>query len=219
MGLGLRTGRGFLDAASRTRSTAYNPAKIYLYSITPKWGGSVRQMESFIEESRRSPMSDKDKARLESNTTPTSASTASGQRYMSSSEHYLKAYQLQNDAKWLYRSGKSAMDGGFKDLALSRFNELIEAHPKYERGYTQRGFLYETNYKNNEKASRTIWSLPTWEAAGHESYRLVVHDRQVCRLGLRQGGDMAEPRGRKTKPDRDRNLRNLEKLRRADHAK
>ncbi len=153
MGLGLGAGRSFLDAALKLDGEAYYPRFDYLNSITPKWGGSVRQMESFIEESRRSPMSDKDKVRLEVEHHSFLAQQAFwDKQYISASEHYLKAYQLLNDAKWLYWSGKSALDGGFKELAFSRFNELIEAHPKYEWGYNQRGLLYEEHLKNDEKA-------------------------------------------------------------------
>jgi hypothetical protein len=221
MGLGLHTGRGLLDAALELDPQAYNPRYIYLYSITPKWGGSVRQMESFIEDSRRSPMSDKDKARLEVQHHSHLGEQASWDKeYMFSSEHYLKAYQLQNDAKWLYRSGKSAMDGGFKDLAFSRFNELIKAHPKYEVGYTQRGFLYETNYKNDEKAFEdylvaadlgSSWAqnrIGWWYMTG----KYVALDYDKAELWLNR----AAAQKNQTAIE---NLRNLEKLRRAGRAK
>jgi len=221
MGLG-RTGRGFLDEALKLDQQAYNPRFNYLYSITPKWGGSARQMESFIEECRSSPMSDKDKARLEAQLHSYLGEQASWDReYVSASEHYLKAYQIQKDAKWLYRSGKSAKDGGFKELALSRFSELIEEHPKYELGYTQRGDLYETSYKNDEKAFKDYlvaadlgnsWAqnrIGWWYMTG----KYIALDYDKAELYLNR----AAAQKNQTAIE---NLRNLEKLRkRADRAK
>jgi len=112
------------------------------------------------------------------------------------------------------------MDGGLKDLALSRFNELIEAHPKYERGYTQRGFLYETNYKNNEKAFEdylvaadlgSSWAqnrIGWWYMTG----KYVALDYDKAEIWLNRAAA-------KKNQTAIENLRNLEKLRRADHAK
>ena len=112
------------------------------------------------------------------------------------------------------------MDGGFKDLALSRFNELIKAHPKYERGYTQRGFLYETNYKNDEKAFEdylvaadlgSSWAqnrIGWWYMAG----KYVALDYDKAELWLNR----AAAQKNQTAIE---NLRNLEKLRRAGRAK
>jgi len=221
MGLG-RSGRGFLDEALKLDQQAYNPRFNYLYSITPKWGGSARQMESFIEECRSSPMSDRDKARLEAQLHSYLGEQASWDReYVSASEHYLKAYQIEKDAKWLYRSGKSAKDGGFKELALSRFSELIEEHPKYEFGYTQRGDLYETSYKNDEKAFEDYlvaadlgnsWAqnrIGWWYMTG----KYIPKDYDKAELYLNR----AAAQKNQTAIE---NLRNLEKLRkRADRAK
>ena len=221
MGLG-RTGRGFLDEALKLDGEAFNPRFAYLYSITPKWGGSVQQMESFIEESRRSPMSDRNKTRLEVEHYVFLGQQAwSDKEYMSASEHYLKAYQLLNDVRWLYWSARSAEDGGFRETAFSRFNDLIEAHPKYEWGYTRRGFLYENDLKDDEKAFKDYltaadlgnsWAqnrLGWWYMTG----KYVPLDYDKAELYLNR----AAAQKNQTAIE---NLRNLEKLRkRADRAK
>src|SRR5258708_39120711 len=104
-------------------------------------------MESFIEECRSSPMSDKDKARLEAQLHSYLGEQASWDReYVSASEHYLTAYQIEKAAKGLYRSGESAKDGGVKELPLSRLSQLIERHTKNELRHTQRGDVNESNY-------------------------------------------------------------------------
>ena len=153
LGLGLRTGRGFLDEALKLDPQAYYPRRAYLQSVTPKWGGSAQLMEVFLEECARSPMSEKNKVRIEVELHSYLAQQASWDKECTSAtEHYRKAYQLENDAKWLYWSARSALDGGFTELAFSQFDELVRAHPKYEWGYTRRGLLYERNFKNDEKA-------------------------------------------------------------------
>ncbi len=153
MGLGFGGGRGFLDAALKLDPEAYYPRDAYLYAITPRWGGSIRQMEVFVEECRRSALSDKNKSRLEGKHHSYLAQQAWWDKeFITASEHYLKAYRFHNEAKSLYWSGRAAMEGSSKDLAFERFDELIRVHPKYEDGYIQRGFLYETHFKNDEKA-------------------------------------------------------------------
>ena len=149
----LRAERAFLDEALKLDAAAYYPRDAYLKSITPKRGGSVLLIQDFLEECKRSPMSDENKIRIEVACLVYLANQSSSDKnYRAASEQYLRAYQLRSDANYLYWAAKSAVDGGFTELALSQFDELLKAHPNYLYGYAQRGYLYENNFKNYEKA-------------------------------------------------------------------
>jgi len=153
MALGLPSTRGLLDAALKLDPEAYFPRSDYLEAITPKWGGSTSQMDAFLEECKRSPMSDADKTRLEARYhLSLGGHEYMAKRYLAASGHYEKAYQLGKNPNDLYWSAKSMVDGGYKGQALTTFTELVNAHPQYQRGYTGRGYLYEKEFKNDEKA-------------------------------------------------------------------
>ena len=153
MGLGLDAGRGLLDEALKIDPQAYYPRIQYQYALTPKWGGSAILMEEFLKECQNSPTSAKNKKRLETLHYELLGEDGKYEKnYRQASDYYLKAYQHGDDPELLYWSGQSAFDGSFHDLALLRFDALIKAHPKYEYGYTKRGYLYEVHFKNDKKA-------------------------------------------------------------------
>lgn len=50
-------GRGFLDRAIALDATTFIPRASYMYNLQTRWGGSLEQMQSFLEESRQFPLS------------------------------------------------------------------------------------------------------------------------------------------------------------------
>jgi len=155
MGLGLDADRGLLNEALKLDPQAFYPRVEYQYSLTPKWGGSIPKMEAFLKECQSSPLSAKNRAQIEvRHYTLLGEQDKFDKNYRKASDDYLKAYRHGNgeDPEPLYWSGQSAFDGSFYELALQRLDELIEAHPKYEYGYTKRGYLYESHFKNDKKA-------------------------------------------------------------------
>lgn len=220
MGLGLGAERGFLDEALKLDAEAYYPRHAYLEAITPKWGGSERLMQAFLEECKGSPMSNENKVRIEVQYHSYLAQQASwNKEYMSASKHYLRAYQLQNDAKWLYWSARSALDGGFIELAFLQFDDLVKAHPKYEWGYTRRGLLYENYYKNDEMAFKDY--LQAAELGNSWAQNRVGWWYMTGKY-VRLDYDKAESYLRRAAAQNDRtaiaNLKNLDKLRKATNA-
>jgi TPR repeat protein len=153
MGLGLGAERGLLDAALKLDPAAYHPREAYLQSLMPNWGGSVSKMNAFLDECKSSRLNDKDKTRIEGVYYSILAGQAwSEKEYEAASEDYVRAYEASKDPGWLYWSGKAALEAGLKQLAFERFDRLIQAHPQYQWGYTQRGYLYETLLNDNAKA-------------------------------------------------------------------
>lgn len=146
-------GRGLLNAALKLDPKAYYPRYEYLNMITPKWGGSVEIMAAFIDESRKSQMDEKLKKRLDGEYYSYLAQQAKfDQEYKVASDYYLKAYRSTKNPDMLYYSSKNALDGSEFEIAFSRADELVSAHPKYVYGYEQRGYLYETYSKKESKA-------------------------------------------------------------------
>ena len=152
-GLSLEKEREFLDEALKIDPKAFYPRSEYLSAITPKWGGNNDLMAEFINASKKSQMNAKLMNRLESDY----YSYLAEQSYLdkdfkTSSAYYLKSYMAYKRPGTLYKSGRAANDGGFKDLAFSLFDELAKKHTKYPTGFTERGYLYESYFKDYDKA-------------------------------------------------------------------
>ena len=151
--LNLNSERKLLDAALKLDQKAYNLRSAYLNSITPKWGGNDKLMKEFMDENNKSPLSDYVKKILVSEYYYYLAEQEGLNRnYKSASDLYLNAYKASNSPGYLRASGNLAFDGGFKELAFQRFDELVKAHHKYTLGYIRRGYVYETELNNYELA-------------------------------------------------------------------
>lgn len=220
-GLKHDSARSLLDAALKLDPKAYYPRDAYLLTITPKWGGSELLMSKFIKQCKSSSMSDKNKAHIEGMQYYYLAEQAWWRKdYKTSSELYLKAYRFHNNPDWLEWSGRSAVDGGFKDMAFQRFDELIKLHPTYAYGFSYRGFLYETYVKNDEKAFKDYvvasnlgsdWAqnrVGWWYMTG----KYVAKDFDKAEAYLRRSADQHN----KTAIE---NLVNLDKLRKRPNSK
>ena len=151
--LSLGKERELLDAAIRIDPYAYYPRAEYLGSIIPKWGGSKSLMSEFIDASKKSQLDAKLMSRLESLYYYHLAEQASRDReYRVSSDYYLKSYRINGTPSVLKDSAKAAKDGGLAELAFSLYDELARKHPKYEHGFSNRGYLYEVYFKDYDKA-------------------------------------------------------------------
>lgn len=152
-GIGGGNERDLLDAALKLDPKALYPRFEFLVSIVPKWGGSKELMTSFIDESKQSPMSAKNKNHLEVMYFDLMADDALLEKdYLSASIYFNKSYQLNNLPNKLESSAQAAQSGEFFDLAFARFNLLVIAHPLYLYGYQQRGYLYEIHLKDIDSA-------------------------------------------------------------------
>ncbi|MBI3384481.1 MAG: DUF4034 domain-containing protein [Aquabacterium sp.] len=152
-GANLDDARRLLDKALKIDPQAYGPRMEYQIMLTPKWGGSVDLLESFAKECNQSAMSKKNKERIEARHHAYVAEAAQLERdYKRASDEYFKAYEIEREPRRLLQSGQSAQDGSLMDLAFQRFDALVKAHPQYPFGYNKRGGMYESQFKNDEKA-------------------------------------------------------------------
>ena len=152
-GLGLDDERDWLDAALKLDPKAYNPRFEYMDSIAPKWGGDEDLMAEFLEESNKSPMSDKHKKIIEGKYFYLLGEQAKfGKDWKTAADNFYKYYLTNKNPANLQMSGQSLFDGDFKDLAFQRFDQLVKDHPEYPYGYELRAYLYEFHFKNIEKA-------------------------------------------------------------------
>lgn len=152
-GLSLGIERNLLDAALKLDPKAYEPRSEYIDAITPKWGGDEGLMARFLEESNKSPMSDKNKKGIEGKYYNSMAQQAkSDKNYKTASDYYYKYYLTNKEPSALQSSGQAALDGDFKDLAFERFDQLAKEYTKYPYGFELRGYIYEIHFKDNVKA-------------------------------------------------------------------
>lgn len=153
-GLSLDDERDLLDAALKLDPKAMGPRFEYLDSITPKWGGSKRLMARFLEESNKSPMSDKHKKIIEGKYYYSLGEQAKFQKdWRPAADNFYKYYLTNKNPANLQMSGQALLDGDFKELAFERFDQLAKEHPQYAYGFELRGYLYEFHFKNIEKAT------------------------------------------------------------------
>jgi TolA-binding protein len=152
-GLSLGTERDLLDAALKLDPKAYEVRSDYFDAITPRWGGDEEMMASFLDESNKSPMSDKNKKKFEGVYYYAMAQQARLEKdYKAGSDYFYKYYLTNKIPSVLQWSGQVASDGDFKDLAFVRFNQLATEYPAYPYGFELRGILYETHLKDIKKA-------------------------------------------------------------------
>ncbi len=152
-GLGLDDERDMLDEALKLDPKAMDPRFEYLNSITPKWGGSKRLMAQFLEESNKSPMSDKNKKIIEGKYYYSLGEQAKLEKdWRTAADNFYKYYLTNKNPANLQMSGQALLDGDFKELAFERFDQLAKEHPQYAYGFELRGYLYELHFKNIEKA-------------------------------------------------------------------
>lgn len=153
LGLGPDSSRRRLDEALKIDPRAFLPRLEYQTTLTPKWHGSVRLMEKFLTECKKSLMSTNNKERIEAKHHFYLGEKAQLDKdYKKASNQYFEAYRHDNDPYMLFQSGQAALDGSLYDLSFQRFDGLVRLHPKYPYGYNKRGWIYEDHFKNDEKA-------------------------------------------------------------------
>jgi len=152
-GLGNGNEHDMIDKALKVDPRAYDARTEYMDAIRPRWGGSESQMAKFLEECNKSPMSDKDKKRIEGIYYSDLAEEARFEKnYKAGSDYYYKYYLTNKQPNVLLWSAEVALDGKFQDLAMQRLNELDKVHPTYPFGFELRAQLYEYHYKDIKKA-------------------------------------------------------------------
>lgn len=152
-GLGLGNERDMLDKALKLDPKAFDARSEYYDAITPRWGGSKKEMASFLDESNKSQMSDKDKKRIEGIYYYDLAQQARLEKdYKAGSDYFYKYYLTKKDPNILLWSVQDAIDGKLQELAMERLNELNKEYPTYPFGFELRAQLYEYHYKDIKKA-------------------------------------------------------------------
>ncbi len=153
MGFGHGADRKLLDAALALDPKAVAPRDAYFFALTPKWGGSLEAMTSFMDECEQAPIEAKYKKGLSLRYLANVADIAHTARdFKAASEIYLRAYHLAHSSDLLRWSAIEAKSAGDLDLAFARYDELAKTFPKVVYGFTQRGYLYETYLKNDAMA-------------------------------------------------------------------
>lgn len=154
-GMGNGNERDMLDKALKLDPKAYDARSEYFDSIMPRWGGSKREMASFLEECNKSQMSDKDKKRIEGIYYYDMAQEARLEKdYKAGSDYFYKYYLTNNAPNIMLWSVQVAIDGKLQDLAIERLNQLANDHPTFPYGFELRGRLQEYHYKNIKKANQ-----------------------------------------------------------------
>lgn len=154
-GMGNGNARDMLDQALTLDPKAFNARSEYIESIMPRWGGSKREMASFLEESNKSQMSDKDKKRIEGVYYYQMAQEARLEKdYKAGSDYFYKYYLIYKQPNVLLWSVEIAIDGNLKDLAMERLSELDKVYPTYPYGFELRGQLEEYHHKDIKKANQ-----------------------------------------------------------------
>lgn len=142
-----------LDKALQLDPKAYDVRREYFDSIQPRWGGSLKEMADYVEECNKSPMSDKNKKRIESIYYYELAQRARREHDpRTGSDYFYKDYLASRQPNILLWSAQVALEGKFHDLAMQRLNELNKTHPDYPPGFELRAQLYEYHYKDMAKA-------------------------------------------------------------------
>jgi hypothetical protein len=154
-GLGLGNERDTLNKALKLDPKAFDARSEYYDAITPRWGGSEREMASFLEECNKSQMSGKDKKRIEGIHYYDLAQEARLEKnYKAGSDYFYKYYLSDKKPNVLLWSVQGAIDGKLQDLAIERLNELNKEYPTYPFGFELRAQLYEYHYKDIKKATQ-----------------------------------------------------------------
>jgi hypothetical protein len=152
-GLSLGNERDMLDKALKLDPKAFKARAEYYDAITPRWGGSEREMAVFLEDCNKSQMSDKDKKRIEGIYYYDLAQQARLEKnYKAGSDYFYKYYLTDRNPNVLLWSVQGALDGKLQELAMQRLNELNRVHPSYPFGFEMRAQLYEYHYKDIKKA-------------------------------------------------------------------
>jgi tetratricopeptide (TPR) repeat protein len=146
--------RDWLDAAFRADPLATSPGYNYLFLITPKWGGDFKSMDELVEEIKASAWPDIEKRQFEARALIYKGEYARGEeKYAEAIYHYKKSYALypKNNAS-IHGAISAAISGKIYDGALELLNEAIMADPKDRWALNKRGYLFETQIKDNGKA-------------------------------------------------------------------
>ena len=152
-GLSLGNEREMLDKALNLDPKVFNARSEYFDAITPRWGGSEREMASFLDESNKSQMSAKDKKRVEGIYYYDLAQEARRfQNFKAGSDYFYKYYLTDKKPNILQWSAQVAIDGKLHDLAIERLQQLNKEYPSFPFGFELRAQLYEYHFKNNQKA-------------------------------------------------------------------
>jgi tetratricopeptide (TPR) repeat protein len=153
VGMSQAEARQFHDEAVKLDPQAYQPRLEYQLYLTPRWHGNAEQMQTYLREYKSSLLDKPSKDRLESAYWAQMGWDAhQDKRFKEAADDFFKAYGLTPEPRWLYQSGKAALDGNLVSLAMQRWDALVKQHPKYAQGWNMRAWLYESQLKDDVKA-------------------------------------------------------------------
>jgi TPR repeat protein len=145
--------RSLLDKALQLDPAALDPRLEYMYSIQPRWGGSVEEMEDFLQETLRSPMTAENKRHFQGKHYYELAQEARlAKDFRAGSEYFYQGYKATGEENALLFSAEIAIDADDPKLALMRLDELLRVFPKSSNGYDYRAKVYEYKFNDAEHA-------------------------------------------------------------------
>jgi tetratricopeptide (TPR) repeat protein len=146
----------YFRSAEMVDPKAFAAKERFLEFLTPKWGGSVTRMDAFIEASKNSPMSPRDKARLGAVAFERMGDYEKAQEdYNAAIEFYRKSYFADPGAHMLYRlvfAAHTAKTASYIDRAITLYSEAISIDPRNVPSRNMRGYLLETEKHDLVKA-------------------------------------------------------------------
>ena len=131
--------KGLIDAAIKSCPGTYSARMAYFRNLLPRWGGSIREMEDFLEETRVCYSLNNRLHMLEGRIYV----ELGDQRYQykdyeGALEYYNLALEHGHDALYLYQRGRSLMMLDRLEEAIFDFTRALQQRPYYELALEKR---------------------------------------------------------------------------------
>lgn len=131
--------KDLVDAAVKSCPGTYSLRKAYFRNILPRWGGSISEMESFLEETRDYYSWNKRLRMLEGRIdVELGDQKYQNEDYEGSLVFYNRAIEHGEDALYLHQRGRSLMMLDRVEEAVVDFTKAIQQRPHYELALEKR---------------------------------------------------------------------------------
>jgi TPR repeat protein len=146
----------YFRLAEKNDPAGYLAHADFLKGLAPKWGGSIAQVQAFVDSSSKSAMNAEDKKRIEALGFEIKGDDAEiREDYKSAIEFLRKAYftaPAPDRLPRLVRAAGIAKKMGNPDQAIELYSEVLSIDDSNTRARNMRGYLLETEKREVNKA-------------------------------------------------------------------